>query len=69
MGKSYGPQQLSHPQESYVETAKEMYESGFRNDGGSIEIDEGAEVEKDTDGGAWVRAWVFVSDKEIGATP
>jgi len=69
MGKSFGPQQLPHPSKAYIETAKEMYESGFRNDGGSIEIDEGAEVEKDTDDGAWVRAWVFVSNKELGATP
>ena len=51
--------------DEYIDTAKGMYESGFRNDGGSIEIDEGAEVEKDTSGdGAWVRAWVFVRDGE-----
>lgn len=60
----YGPQRLTHPQEAYVKTAKDMYETDF-NRPGSIEIDEGAEVEKDTRGGAWVRAWVFVDDKEL----
>jgi len=53
--------------DEYIDTARGTYVNGFRHDGGSIEIDEGAAhtLEKDTNGdGAWVRAWVFVRDGE-----
>ena len=40
------------------------------HDEGTIEIDPGATVSRSSDGGAYVKAWVWVSNSDItGVTP
>lgn len=46
---------------SYREKAKQLYEHE-----GDIEIDSDAKVSRGTDNGAYVQAWVWVSDCEWG---
>lgn len=47
--------------EQYIQAAREGYQrTGSHR--GDIEIDEGAEVSRGSDKGAYVQAWVWVND-------
>lgn len=49
-----------HTHAEYIDAAKDVFESQSDD----IEIDNDAEVSV-SDGGAWVQAWVFVSDDDV----
>lgn len=44
----------------YVEVAKVLY-----HDEGTVEIDDKPSISRSTDGGAYVAAWVWVSDSDV----
>jgi hypothetical protein len=57
--QTYGPRQ-----HRYIEAAKRLW-----HDDGQIEIDDHPAVSDGADGGAYVMAWVWVSDDDLDPKP
>lgn len=46
----------------YTTTAKRIYADPSDDD---IEVDEGADISQNDEGGCWVQAWVYVRDTDV----
>lgn len=52
--------------ERKAKTVDEAYRSGVETHEGELEVDDDAKVSISPDGGAYVQAWVWVTDDEVG---